>query len=307
MPAGYAHITLVNELSRKFENNPAFPEDGTTAILDYLKFFELGAVSPDYPYLALTKRDKARPWADAMHYTRTVEMIRAGVRLVQALEGETKRKGLAWLLGYSAHIATDVAIHPVVELKVGTYKGHEREHRHCEMHQDAYIFSRLNLGEIGVSEHLKSGLGRCGDAANDHQLDHDIEGLWRAMLKEVYPAEFAANAPKIHDWHHGFKVIMDDVAEEGVNLVPFARHVAAGLDLVYPAPAEIDSQYTEPLKTPSGRMNYDQVFNYALGEVEWVLLQVANGVLHAGPLVAMTGNWDLDTGRNENQKLVFWS
>ena len=34
---------------------------------------------------------------------------------------DAQQKGLAWLLGYCAHVATDVTIHPVVEMKVGPY------------------------------------------------------------------------------------------------------------------------------------------------------------------------------------------
>lgn len=126
MPGAYAHITLVNMLRepKRLESIKSFPTDAISAILDYFKFCELGAVSPDYPYLALGDSN-AKKWADEMHYTRTGSMIHAGVRLLKNMQGESKRKGLAWLLGYSAHVATDVTIHPVVELKVGDYDNHK--------------------------------------------------------------------------------------------------------------------------------------------------------------------------------------
>ena len=54
----------------------------------------------------------------------------------EGMEGEEKRKRLAWLFGYAAHVTMDVTIHPIVELKVGPYAENKRAHRVCEMHQD---------------------------------------------------------------------------------------------------------------------------------------------------------------------------
>ena len=176
-------------------------------------------------------------------------MIHAGVKHLKNMQGEAKRKGLAWLLGYSAHVATDVTIHPVVELKVGDYDNHKTEHRICEMHQDAYIFQRLNLGEIGLSEHLDSGIAACCATSDKHEIDPDIENLWRSMLHDVHPEEFGTNPPNIHKWHRGFKIMLDDVGEEGNELIPFARHVAVGLGLTYPSKEDIDKQYIKILKS----------------------------------------------------------
>jgi hypothetical protein len=305
MPAGFAHITLVNILSRKLEQIAGFPEKAITAVLDYLKFVELGAVSPDYPYLAVGDSDAAK-WADSMHYDHTVEMIRSGVHQLRDLEGEAQRKGLAWLLGYSAHVATDVTIHPVVQLKVGPYQGNEKAHRHCEMHQDAFIFQRLNLGEIGLSDYLNSGIRACGDPSDSHCLDQDIRELWSAMLTEVYPKEFENNPPDIDKWHHRFGMVIDDIAEEGNRLLPCARHVAQGLDLVYPDESEIDSQYLDDLDTPNGKKQYDVVFDRAVEKVGGVWREIADGVLKDRIVLAQWVNWNLDTGRDENDQLVFW-
>ena len=72
MPGAYAHITLVNILKapHHLESVQGFDSYGATAVLDYFKFCELGAVSPDYPYLVPLDK-KACAWADAMHYTNT--------------------------------------------------------------------------------------------------------------------------------------------------------------------------------------------------------------------------------------------
>ena len=89
----------------------------------HLNFLELGCISPDYPYLNVTS-GHSKQWADAMHYTHTCQAIFVGADLVRKLpQGASKEKCLSWLMGYAAHVITDMCIHPVVELKVGTYKG----------------------------------------------------------------------------------------------------------------------------------------------------------------------------------------
>lgn len=80
--------------------------------------------------------------------------------VVKTLTGNVRDKAFAWLLGYTAHVITDTTIHPVVEPKVGPYAQNKTAHRECEMHQDAYIFQRLNLGGVGVAD-LESSLERC--------------------------------------------------------------------------------------------------------------------------------------------------
>ena len=309
MPGAYAHITLVNILKEtpRLEAIPGFPRAAIPAVLDYFKFCELGAVSPDYPYLALGDKDSAK-WADAMHYTQTGQMIHAGIRRVRTMQGETQNKCLAWLLGYSAHVTTDVTIHPVVELKVGSYHGHEKEHRICEMHQDAHIFHRLNLGEIGLSEHLDSGISACCETTNKNKMDQDIARLWDEMLRDVHPADYQSNRPDIHKWHKGFRFVVDKIGEEGNKLMPIARHVAVGLGLTYPARNEIDKQFVENLKVPNGRLHYDVIFDNAIKNVGNVWQMVASGVItrdenYAGKISA----WNLDTGRDDKDKLVFWS
>ena len=306
MPGAYAHITLVNELKEtpRLEAIAGFPRAAIPSILDYFKYSELGAVSPDYPYLAAGDKGAAE-WADLMHYTRTGDVIHAGIRLLRGLHGEQQRKCLAWLLGYSAHVATDVTIHPVVELKVGLYAKNKKAHRTCEMHQDAYIFRRLNLGEIGLSEHLDSGICAC---SNGGRLDPEIRTLWINMLREVHSGKFAENQPDPDRWHGGFKFIVDDIAEEGNHLMPIARHVAVGQGLTYPAYNEIDQQYIANLRTPGGYAHYDQIFDRAIANVGEIWALVSRAVLQADEAyVARIGNWNLDTGRDDNGRLVLWT
>jgi len=308
MPGAYAHITLVNELRepQRLEKIPGFPRYAISAVLKYFKFCELGAVSPDYPYLAIGD-ESAKRWANIMHYTRAGEMIQAGVKRMQTIKGDARKKGLAWLLGYAAHVTTDVTIHPVIELKVGEYKGHEKPHRICEMHQDAYIFQRLNLGEVGMSEHLDSGIAACRDKTDPDLLDRDIVSHWTGMLLDVHPKEFATNPPDIDTWHRGFKFVIDKIAEEGEHLVPFARHLAVDSGLTYPATGDIDPQYIKSLATPNGKQGYNAIFDAAIENVGGIWQVAASGVTQGQKTyLSRIGNWDLDTGRDESKRLVFW-
>ena len=250
-----------------------------------------------------------------MHYTNTGAMIQAGVEILKNMGGEKRRKGLAWLLGYTAHVTMDVTIHPIIEKKVGPYAENKGAHRKCEMHQDAYIFQRLNLGEVGLSEHLDSGLARCGDQGDKYTLDADIVDLWDKLLQKNQQENYKLNKPNIRKWHKCFIQVVDKIAEEGNLLLPLSRHVAVDSGLTYPSVENIDKEeYIDKLQTPHNTslmetMSYDQIFDLALKNVVDVWALVASGVFSANSLyLTKIGPWDLDTGRNnQDGKLVFWS
>jgi hypothetical protein len=94
MPGAYAHITLVNHAQKRLDK-AGLSNETAYALEAYLKFLELGSVSPDYPYLALGEGK----WADKMHYTNTSSLFKAGVRQVQNLAGAD---GLKQPVGCSA-------------------------------------------------------------------------------------------------------------------------------------------------------------------------------------------------------------
>ncbi|MBN9123696.1 MAG: hypothetical protein BGO99_01290 [Nitrosospira sp. 56-18] len=306
MPGAYAHLTLVNLIREpaRLESHGLVP-DAITAVLDYFRFCELGAVSPDYPYLDIA-HPEACEWADRMHYQKTGEVVKAGVGLVRRMEGESRQKAFSWLLGYASHVVTDVTIHPVVELKVGEYQKNKGKHRICEMHQDAHIFQRLNIGEIGLGEHLDSGIWGCCDTPGSGRLDPLIVSIWQGMLEATYPDLYQSRPPIIDNWHGSFRFIVDK-AEEGNLLPPFARHVAAGIGLTYPAIDDIDAQYLEGLATPLGPMHYDQVFERAMNNVLNAWSSISDAVFKSDDTYrAAAVNWNLDTGRNDKGRYVYW-
>jgi hypothetical protein len=305
MSGAYAHLAVVNDAQKRAEA-AGLREDTLASLGLYLKYLELGSVSPDYPYLALKRRQKK--WADAMHYTHNATLLRAGVAAVAALPADQQSKTTAWLLGFAAHMTTDMTIHPVVEMRVGPYQGNESEHRRCEMHQDAFIFPKvMNVGETGLSEHLASGIATCHAPGDENLIDPTIGRVWNAMLAAAYPDVGGEDPPAPSAWHCGFRDVLSTMA--GVNhLFPFARHVSADLNLAYPVEGDVDMSYIQGLRTPQGQLDYEALFEKARSNV----LAVWKGLddaLSAGRSDALDEleDWNLDTGRSvQTGRLVFW-
>lgn len=317
MPGSYAHITLANVASEKRHllRIPDFPRDAIDAVNLNIRFLELGCISPDYPYLDIGSGD-SKKWADAMHYTHTGSAIFAGAELVRCLPtGKVKEKCLAWLMGYTAHVVTDMCVHPVVELKVGPYSGNETAHRRCEMHQDAYIYRRMGTGMPQTADHLKATILTCGDGADPNKLDKDILKLWQDILKKVHTQAFTEDPPDMDKWHRRCYDIMQTFLPNSSRFVGFARHACNDKGLLYPTPDEIDKgEYIDNLRVPGlvgkdKRMTYDEIFDFAIGRVQEQWLIVARYVLGLSNEISFRSDeWDLDTGRNRlaGNKLVFW-
>lgn len=302
MPGPYAHITLVNQLRQTgILESLMLPADAAGwMVMDIFRFCELGALSPDYPNLG---GEAGAQWADAMHYRRTGELLRSAVGYVRDCREEVRPKLLAWLLGYCAHVVTDLTIHPVVLAKVGDYARNKRQHRICEMNQDAHVFGRMQLGEIRESDFFAASVRGCGTPENRYRLDRDIVNLWHSLFRDVFPEMYASNRPDIDAWHARFV----ELAEES-NLFPLGNLITSGLGLPYPARDEVDRQYVDDLPAPVGTaMQYDDIFDQAAMHVAGFWQQVVGAVIgDAGEFLARIGEWDLDTGLDEGGRLVFW-
>lgn len=305
MSGAYTHLTIANE-ARQHARHIGLRKTTLAALGLHLKYVELGAVSPDYPYLATDRSQGA--WADAMHLERTGSLFRAAVQAIHGAPIASQPRLTAWLFGWASHVATDMTIHPVIELKVGPYKGNERAHRICEMHQDAHVFPRMNVGAAGLSQHLKSGLANCNDAHDDDAMDPVIEQVWREALLKTYPELAAHDAPKPSAWHRGFRRVLAAVSGSN-HLFPFARHVGISLGLNYPRFEEIDPQYTRALQTPEGLMDLDPLVERARGHVLEVWRGLDEALVHGrSDALDALEDWNLDTGRSlATQQLVLWS
>ena len=215
MAGAYAHLTVVNKAFTETElEKLGFSKESLISLGDYSTFTELGSVSPDYPYLAITQKHKK--WADLMHLEmKTKSFILKGIEEVKAIKDEEdKGRAFAWLCGLAGHIVTDVVIHPVVELKVGTYEGHEAAHRNCEMHQDVYIYKKITgYGEISETEQLSLFGKECSDNGDTGKLNKTISLVWEKMLELLSKEQYLVNKPEFDTWHSRFHSLVSTIEE----------------------------------------------------------------------------------------------
>lgn len=295
MPGAFAHLSIANTARELNGLKPLkIDPEIKNALVQNLELIELGAVSPDYPYLSLKFRARSNQteWADLMHLGKTKLIIEALIRNVAALNDEEKLFIFPWLAGYVSHVIGDITIHPVVELKVGPYHGNEQAHRVCEMNQDTYIwFERTGLGETGYCERISTNLTKHDVNGKFNPLIHQV---WIASLQEVYPEEFNQMQPDVESWHDGFKAITG-TAEDSHKLFEWARHIAVNLGSAYPLREEVDTQYLSQLETPAGLKDYDEIFDIAVANVRKYWVHLANAVFNNGD-TSMFKHWNLDNG-----------
>ncbi|MDV6317213.1 zinc dependent phospholipase C family protein [Idiomarina sp. HP20-50] len=303
MPGAFAHLTAANlSISSNSLTSIDMPSEAKRILALNTHFVELGCVSPDYPYLAVMDSDQNH-WADLMHYDNTGELVKVLAKACKMLDDQAaKEKVFSWLCGYTSHVIADITIHPVVELKVGEYKENKTDHRVCEMHQDTHIWQRLNLGEIGLADRVKSNIGECVDG-NGH-LDTDITKIWEEALVSIHQDYFKKIKPDFNKWHGGFQTIVDN-ADEGYRFFKWARHVAADSGLLYPRPDEVNDTYIFDLETPAGVMDYDDIFDMAVKNIQSYIGIVGRYVFCDESLDDIK-NWNLDNGQDESGKLTAW-
>ncbi|MFA7517632.1 zinc dependent phospholipase C family protein [Shewanella sp.] len=305
MPGAFAHITAVNiALSNAaLASLQEMPQEARFILSQNIQFSELGAVSPDYPYLAIGSKEQ-NTWADLMHYTRTGQFIQYAAMNIRQLTGEAQERAFAWLCGYISHVIADITIHPVVEKIVGPYEQNAKAHRNCEMNQDAYIWQRLNLGQIGLADRVRLNIGNCIDT-DTNKLANAVTTVWLSSLKQNYPIEFQQSPPNIDLWHKGFQKVVD-AAEESYRLFPFARHVAVNAGLTYPMLDEVAQVFIRQIPTPRGPMDYDEVFDLAVQNIRKYVTILGQVVFQSKEPTEFL-DWNLDTGRAPDGSLTAWS
>ncbi len=312
MAGAYAHLTIVSRATTENElEELGLSDNAIIALEDWLTFTSLGSISPDYPYLAITEKHKT--WADLMHLgMKTKSFILKGIEEVRAIKDEEdKRRAFAWLCGLAGHIVTDVVIHPVVELKVGEYKGNETAHRNCEMHQDVYIyFKETGYGEISETEHLSSFAQECSNNGNTDELNKTVSSIWEKMLQELSSEEYSKNKPDFDTWHSRFHKIVSAV-EETQKLPLISRHIIKlNTGTIYPLFEEVNKEeFIENLSVPGNTtMHYDDIFKKAVTQVQktWKVLDDAvygNKTTH----LDYFADWNLDNGKTSSGNLEYWA
>ena len=325
MAGGYTHLTLVRSALREGRTSlPALEE-----VLDlWGRFTYLGGVSPDYPYLGLDA-----DWADLMHKGKTNRMVACALpllpraRLAQP-DAQEWRRQFAWLLGFVAHVITDVTIHPVVNIRVGKYELHKDDHRRCDMHQDVWIYKEITGLDLHVSDNMKGEIRSCGTAVD---LNDDIESLWKTCLEKTYPPGRIQD-DQIDKWH-AFFIKLVDLAEIGRKIPVFGRNMASGA-LAYPSNTELDPSFfagvevpvSPTVKNPDDPENPDfeqpldrgrpssfaEIFKKTRGHIleAWSVLaedMFASNTNLGTRHLTVFGDWRLDTGiDNASKKLRLW-
>lgn len=319
MAGGFAHITLVDTLcmdSKVLNGIPNLTPAMKRALSVYLNFVELGSVSPDYPSLTLFSGNSAG-WANVMHYHKTLDFVWKAVRWIYKMDYKQNDalKRIAWIFGYTAHVITDLVIHPVVNLKVGPYKKNKRKHRLCEIHQDVYIFHKVHGKEITRAEYFKDpGISSCSQKGNRKKLFQNVSDLWKICLPSFRKTEFTYNAkldrptkyPNPDLWHKNYIKMIDGVAEEGGKLLPLIKQIAEGQGVVYPALKNLDHRYIDSLSTPEGNMTYDEIFQCAQEKVKNAWSELGKALDTGDPGYFTIPNGNLDNGRDESNKMIFW-
>lgn len=308
MSGGYTHITLAQLAIEEVRNRAdgLLHAEAKRALGNWKKFCIVGAVSPDYPYLDFLSSNSAA-WADEMHKGKTVEFLRKGAARIRTItDDNVRQKCMAWLFGFAAHVATDGTIHPVVNLKVGPYEENKTKHRRCEMSQDVFAHRRLNLGALEFNRQISSNVEDTSKDDDTSYLDSDIAVLWSDLLVTVYSSSDShLQLPQVHVWHDAMRSMMK-IGESGNVLFPFARHVAAHQGLVYPVIFE--DEFIQGLVVPGGKtMSFEEIFQKALKNIVelwgWMSLSLQK---QESPLDNLK-SWSLDTGIDENNRMIYWS
>jgi hypothetical protein len=320
MAGTFAHITLVDSLCQDadiLDSIPGLTSKMKYSLMKFVNFCELGAISPDAPYLKLSSKDAAR-WANFMHYWKTADFIRRAVPYVYAMDFRTTdaQKCLAWLFGYGAHIVTDLTVHPVVNLRVGLYEQNKREHRRCELNQDVYIFHELGFGDVSSAEYIeRCGIQSCAAEGQRGKLDPAIRKLWcyclddgplgSIQMKNGLPAPHALPDPD--EWFAHYVTMIGKFAEEGGRIPWLSREIVEAHGLVFPQLNEVDYTFIEGLILPDGTTgNYDQVFERARKNVMQTWDELGTALDTNRPDLLTLVNGDLDTGIADNNQHIFW-
>jgi hypothetical protein len=309
MAGTFAHMILVRTLCRPetLDGISALTAPMKRALMMQTSYAELGAVSPDLPYLKL-RDDSAAGWGNVMHYWQTADLVRLAVPALGTL-GDDDMGGaqrLAWLFGYVAHLVTDLTVHPAIV----PYKGHETEHRVCELNQDVYIFDKMGFGDVNRVEYLNNGGIRDCDLAA-------IAPMWTKALKANTTRQPVTMGPEVQaptgtpepeKWHEHYVWAVDKFAEEGGRFPWITRHLLRKKSVLYPSLKKArQSEYVRGLRTPAGAIiAYEDLFAMAQRNTLDTWSELAAAISQNTPAAFALKNANLDTGLADTGGSIFW-
>jgi hypothetical protein len=136
--------------------------------------------------------------------------------------------------GYSAHVATDLTVHPVLAASGLSYATNPTGHRYCELNQDAYIFRKINGEDTGDIRYIENcGLSSCRDPNADDKLHPAIRELWLHCLSKVSLSDVhikngsigPTSEPTPDVWFHDYTKRVGEFVEQGGGFVLFFRDI----------------------------------------------------------------------------------
>jgi hypothetical protein len=272
-------------------------------------FLLLGAVSPDLPYLA---PHGTINWANVMHYEKTNAIVITGH---DVLKNEWQSRTpvheaiLAWLMGYVSHLIADAAIHPVVQEIVGPYSDEtKKEHRICEMTEDAFIFKECTELEIRGAEFADT-LQNCGNSSRYEE----VMDFWKGNLMANFWSKGEEPHPKL--WYEAYSRLID--VSDGGSLAYACRHIGFE-SFVYKSTDEIVShdqisheKYYLKVKLPAGTGigSFENVFfEKAVKNVVLAWKKLYDGLTSYTEVASYVRDCHLDTGvvMDSPQKEVYY-
>ena len=316
MPGTYAHLMMTEKALEWFRGNQDINEKLRGSVLTHSHFVHLGSVGPDYPYLDIVQ-PKQKLWADHMHYRHTGDVIKTMAEKLldlfpQGFEKEEFIIPFCWTLGYLSHVTGDLVVHPVVLNIVGPYVGHEIEHRHCEMIQDAFIYHLIRQGAEIEHSGLMKIIEICSKPGDKDKIHPILLVFWRDVLKTHFPNDYQDHRPDIDQWHDQFE---DWIGIAGRPLF-VGRIVDPNHKYTYKRSYEITPKeresFLDRLPLPDGEFGtYERdVFPKAVGHVtdQWAFLSKGILIGNIDQFLSGITNCDLDTGRDlQTGNLVYWS
>lgn len=311
MAGTFTHWMIVEEALERYKksgkSHPSFE-----IILGDNHFVNLGAVGPDYPYLTdlLSGILKEHTWADRMHYENTGVFLKVATVNLLNRKGEEQEICLSWLCGFVSHVIADTIVHPMVNAIVGPYIFNAKEHRHCEMIQDSYIFRAIKGVELRYSDYVDL-LRLCSDPQDAECIHPAIQTFWKEALETSHPGGkgwFDDIQPD--KWHEHFLDRISSAEAPG----PVFRHIREEKNLAYKRVDEFTDEekkrFIEEVRLPTGRVGRfrEDVFDKAVAKLVDVWDQIFVAVERRNPDDFSGGvrNWNLDTGVDED-KIYFWS
>lgn len=317
MAGTFTHLSLVHclctdegQLSRLEKVNAA----AAHSLRTHSHIALLGAIGPDCPYLVrLTRSREANSWGDVMHYWKTADFIRTGIRHFSGkdLDSPLRRVQLAWLFGYASHAIIDLTFHPVVERTIAEYPALRRRHLHCELNQDAFLFHKHDPAD---GEFLSGAILRQCGMENTDRLHDAVTTVWwkcayAARYGGPYPKPYPRRSPAPANWFRWLLVFMDKGAAED-SPFPFTAAELLGRGKGYlQKPNDVDAAFIDGLKTPSGKLiSFTSLFDLARRNVRQYWEMLARAIVENDPERFTLPNANLDTGLADSDgHSIFWS